>query len=149
MSIPAATFRDVVRHAPLISIDLVVQDAQGRVLLGLRTNRPARGTWFVPGGRIHKGETLEQAFRRISQAELGVALERGGARFLGVYEHFYPDNAFGEDFGTHYVVLGYALTVDALPALPREQHQEYRWWPVEELLAAKGVHPNTQAYFRP
>ena len=51
-------FRDLVAYGPLISIDLIVTDAHGRALVGLRRNEPARETWFTPGGRIRKGESL-------------------------------------------------------------------------------------------
>jgi len=44
-------FATVVRSTPLISIDLVVENERGEFLLGQRTNRPAQGYWFVPGGR--------------------------------------------------------------------------------------------------
>ena len=64
-------FLEVVDRAPLVSIDLAVRDAKGRVLLGKRTNEPAKGCWFVPGGRIHKNERLDAAFRRICLDELG------------------------------------------------------------------------------
>ncbi|MBW8834431.1 MAG: NUDIX domain-containing protein, partial [Burkholderia sp.] len=90
-------FLDVVRLTPLVAIDLLVRDADGRVLLGHRRNRPARGTWFVPGGRILKDETLDAAFSRIADAELGIAkLARSSARFEGVVEHHYSDNFAGE-----------------------------------------------------
>src|SRR5262245_15102798 len=62
-------FLQVVRDAPLVSIDLIVRNLEGEVLLGLRNNRPAQGWWFVPGGIVRKNERFEQAFRRISQAE--------------------------------------------------------------------------------
>ena len=42
------TFKTVVASTPLVSIDLIVRNRQGQVLLGLRTNRPAQGGWFVP-----------------------------------------------------------------------------------------------------
>ena len=70
--LPRADWLQVVRHAPLVSIDLILRDAQGRVLLGLRENEPARGLWFVPGGVIRKDETLDAAFSRIARNELGV-----------------------------------------------------------------------------
>ncbi len=54
-------FLAVVRDAPLVSIDLVLPDDVGRLLMGLRTNEPARGSWFVPGGRILKDEPLDEA----------------------------------------------------------------------------------------
>ncbi len=141
-------FLEVVRNAPLVSIDLVVRDPRGRVLLGLRNNRPARGWWFVPGGVIRKDERLEQAFRRISQVELGSVQELAAARFLGPFEHLYEDNFAGEPgFGTHYVVLAFELGLPGdAGALPDQQHREYRWVTVDELGLDATIHPNTRAY---
>ncbi|HCG2922859.1 MAG: GDP-mannose mannosyl hydrolase [Tolumonas sp.] len=148
MFLDKETFRTVVRSAPLVSIDLVVINSQGQVLLGQRTNRPAQGFWFVPGGRILKNEAMAAAFLRLSKAELGFASELGDAEFLGVYEHFYTDNFSGTDFSTHYVVLGYRLVHDLdLNSLPDAQHHSYRWFDVAELLASVQVHDNTKAYF--
>ena len=148
MFLDKVTFRTVVRSAPLVSIDLVVINSQGQVLLGQRTNRPAQGFWFVPGGRILKNEAMAAAFLRLSKAELGFASELGDAEFLGVYEHFYTDNFSGTDFSTHYVVLGYRLVHDLdLNSLPDAQHHFYRWFDVAELLASVQVHDNTKAYF--
>ena len=148
MFLDKETFRTVVRSAPLVSIDLVVINSQGQVLLGQRTNRPAQGFWFVPGGRILKNEAMAAAFLRLSKAELGFASELGDAEFLGVYEHFYTDNFSGTDFSTHYVVLGYRLVHDRdLNSLPDAQHHSYRWFDIAELLASVQVHDNTKAYF--
>lgn len=148
MFLDKETFRTVVRSAPLVSIDLVVINSQGQVLLGQRTNRPAQGFWFVPGGRILKNEVMAAAFLRLSKAELGFASELGDAEFLGVYEHFYTDNFSGTDFSTHYVVLGYRLVHDLdLNSLPDAQHHSYRWFDVAELLDSVQVHDNTKAYF--
>lgn len=97
-------FHAVVAHAPLISIDLVIENAAGCILLGLRRNPPARGSWFVPGGRIRKGESLDRAFPRIALDEVGLEISRASAQFLGVYEHFYEDSAVAVNVGTHYLV---------------------------------------------
>ncbi len=43
-------FAAVVRTTPLISLDFIVENGQGEILLGQRLNRPAQGYWFVPGG---------------------------------------------------------------------------------------------------
>jgi len=144
-------FLDVVRLTPLVSIDLIVRDAEGRVLIGHRRNRPARGTWFVPGGRILKDETLDAAFARIAEAELGIAsLARSSARFEGVYEHHYGDNFADEpDVSTHYIVLAYSLAFSSTVPIGRlEQHSDYLWLTPSELLARADVHENTKAYFR-
>ena len=118
------------------------------MLLGLRNNRPAQGYWFVPGGRIQKDERLEDAFRRLVAVELGAEAEFDQTWFLGPYQHFYSDNFSGEHFSTHYVVLGYELNLNIdLNDLPAEQHQDYRWFTVDELLASEQVHQHTKDYF--
>jgi colanic acid biosynthesis protein WcaH len=142
-------FDSVVRLTPLVAIDLIVRSSEGRVLVGRRTNEPAKGRFFVPGGRVTKNETLAAAFRRISLAELGVEKRIEEGRFVGVYEHFYTTNNHEvAGFGTHYVVLAYELTssVEDL-LLPDDQHGEFAWLTEAELLRRPEVHQNTKVYF--
>jgi len=141
-------FATVVRSTPLISLDLIVENAEGEFLLGKRNNRPAQGYWFVPGGRVQKDETLADAFLRLTEAELGLRLPMADAQFYGVWQHFYDDNFSGQDFSTHYVVLGFRLKVDAgTLQLPTAQHNDYRWLTPQALLAEDSVHDNSRAYF--
>ncbi len=146
-------FTTVLRSTPLVSIDLIVINEHQQVLLGKRLNRPAQGYWFVPGGRIFKSETQEQAFARISLAELGAALEFADSQLVGTYDHIYDDNVFGEDFTTHYVALGRKLQVESSTLnlnkeLPKdEQHSDYCWLSVAELLQHPMVHKHTKNYF--
>jgi len=144
-------FEHIIRLTPLVSIDLVVRSPDGWVLVGHRRNEPAKGSFFTTGGRITKNETLAAAFRRISVAELGVAKRIEEARFLGVYEHFYPTNNPGRPgFGTHYVVLAYELTAPPHDwRLPNDQHGEFAWLTVAELLQSPQVHQYVKAYFLP
>lgn len=148
--IPPQDFSQVVRNTPLVSIDLILRDPTGAVLVGLRTNEPAKGFWFVPGGRIGKNETLDDAFARILKVETGLTQPRSTARFLGVFEHFYDTNRFEQDgYGTHYVVLGYEIELSARPAIHLDdQHSAIKWLAPSEILAAPDVHENTKAYFR-
>src|SRR4051812_34704120 len=103
-------FLAVVERAPLVSIDLIVRNSEGQVLLGFRKNQPGKNSWFVPGGRIRKYESIDAAFRRISEEELMHVQSIEDARFLGIFQHLYPTN-FAEEagFGTHYIVLAYEL----------------------------------------
>lgn len=146
------TLLHVVRHAPLVSIDLVVV-CDRHVLVGRRVNEPARGSWFVPGGRVHKGETREPAFRRIAEAELGPGEWRiEAARLLGVFDHVYDANFCDEPgVSTHYVVSAHEVVVPSrLTQLPSDQHADYRWVDVDAALAGRAgidVHPNSLAYF--
>lgn len=146
-------FKTVVNKTPLISIDLVVRNAAGKVLLGQRLNRPAQGFWFVPGGRILKDESLAAAFKRLTLNELGVVIDIQDARYLGLYEHFYPDSIFTNDsseplISTHYVVNGFEVVLPETDHdLPFEQHGAYQWFSEEELIASDKVHLHSKWYF--
>ena len=147
MSLDQDQFLNVVAATPLVSIDLVLHSERGRVLLGKRLNRPAQGFWFVPGGRIRKNERLQDALRRISQAELGILIER--AELIGAFDHVYEDNFYGAPgINTHYVALAHRyLLSEQTPLQGDDQHAAMRWWSVPELLASPEVHENTKRYF--
>jgi len=142
------TFTTVIASTPLISIDLIVRNSQGKVLLGKRVNRPAYGSWFVPGGRIYKDETIEDAFKRITQDELGISMQKDDAQFLGIYEHFYNDNVFNDNFSTHYIVMAHEICVDEKQIDCNDQHSSYRWFDEDELLCDQNVYKYTKDYFR-
>ncbi len=42
-------WKTIVANVPLVSVDLAVR-YNGGVVLGKRTNQPAKGEWFVPRG---------------------------------------------------------------------------------------------------
>ena len=142
-------FLKIIDATPLVSIDLVLEDPQGKILLGKRTNRPAKDYWFVPGGRIQKNEKLADAIKRISLAELGTELTLSDGQLLGAFDHIYDDNFSGIDgINTHYVVLAYKIKLnDDFEIVPDEQHSEMKWWSKEGLLSNSEVHQNTKAYF--
>lgn len=141
------SFFNVVKNTPLVSIDLVVRSPDDRILMGMRVNQPAAGYWFVPGGVIFKNETLEVAFQRISEAELGHNLSIEQGKLLGAFTHLYDTNFAGKPgVGTHYVVLAYELQLSfELETLPAAQHSNYRWIGREE--NAANLHQNSMVYF--
>ncbi|VTM57388.1 GDP-mannose mannosyl hydrolase [Klebsiella pneumoniae] len=100
-------FINIIKLTPLISIDFIVKNKRNEILLGKRVNSPARGYYFVPGGRILKDETINDAFLRLSLTELGISIPKDLWNFHGVYEHFYEDNKYNKLFSTHYIVLAY------------------------------------------
>lgn len=147
MLLPAEAFKTIVRYTPLISIDLVVYNTVGQVLLGQRLNRPAQGDWFVPGGRILKAEKTADAFRRLVKEELNHDMLLDDAEFMGHYEHHYSDNFSNETFSTHYVVLAHRIVLDLdLSSLPKQQHGLYQWFDVEDALVRDDVHLYTKWY---
>jgi len=135
------TFQQIVENAPLFAIDLVVLNDKHQILVGQRLNAPAKGFWFVLGGRVYKNESLEKAFNRISESELGLKIEREQACLLGLYDHFYEDSFFSSDISTHYINATHVLSLssDKL-TLPQEQHSHYQWIEVDSLAANTDVH---------
>jgi colanic acid biosynthesis protein WcaH len=147
--LPDEIFAEVIEHAPLVAIDLLVEDKEQRILLGWRKNLPAQSSWFVPGGRIRKNETLDQAFARITLAELGQSFDLEQSVFSGVYQHFYPDNFRGDTHAsTHYIALAHRLWAgNSALSLPQSQHTQYRWAHPATIAIDPSVHAYTRAYF--
>ena len=141
---------EIIEATPLVSIDLVIRNPSNKVLLGKRNNRPAMGYWFVPGGRIFKNETINQALKRISEVELGQDLSTKAPSLLGVYDHIYEDNFLNvKGINTHYVVLAFVIALQQeIEVKSDEQHTELKWWEVDKLLQDQTVHQNTKVYFR-
>lgn len=92
--IPPNEWRTIVSNVPLASVDLIIED-NGRILLGRRENKPAKGESFVPGGTVLKNEQLQDAVHGLAREELGVPVTI--RQRLGTYEHFYvlPDDCPG------------------------------------------------------
>lgn len=142
-------FAEIVKNTPLVSIDLIVRNSEGKILVGYRNNEPARHYWFVPGGSIKKNESIDGAFGRISEKELGKKFTRAESMLQGVYEHFHKTNfTDSSDFGTHYIVLAHVLDVGDYTPVSDDQHEEYRWMSPEEILVNDKVHEYTKDYFR-
>jgi len=147
MKLSTTDFKKIVESTPLVSIDLIVRDSEGNVLLGKRTNRPAQGFWFVPGGRVLKDESFEFAFKRLIKEEL--ELDNVASNFKGIYEHFYEDNFSKDNFSTHYIVLAYEINFNGhLASLPLEQHSKYQWFAEKELIVSEQVHRHSKWYFQ-
>ena len=133
-------FKTIVASTPLVSIDLIIRNENSEVLLGKRNNAPAQGFWFVPGGRIFKDESFEDAFLRLTELELGFPTNLNQSHFLGTYQHFYKDNFNDSSFSTQYIVLAYEINLINKHDLPRIQHCEYRWLNEADILNNKEVH---------
>jgi len=133
----------VVRHVPVVSVDLVVETDDG-VVLGKRENEPAKGEWFVPGGRVQKHEGLAEAVRRVARTELDTAVTI--ERELGVYEHFWDTADVPDADGKHYVPIGYHVrSTDNTAFRADDQHAAVDVFaPPFEF----DLHPYVEAYLR-
>jgi 8-oxo-dGTP diphosphatase len=68
---------------PLLTVDCVLFDKAGRVLLIRRQNPPFEGQYALPGGFVDIGETVDDACRREMLEETCVKV--GRLELVGVY----------------------------------------------------------------
>jgi colanic acid biosynthesis protein WcaH len=148
--LPIPEFERAVGALPLVSVDWVLINPSGQILLGHRRNAPARLWWFTPGGRVRKNEPLANCLQRVVVSELGLdAINVHGARLMGVWDHFYEDSAVSAEISTHYVNLPHLVQLShslVLNALPTDQHIAWRWQDVQAAAVADDVHPYVRVY---
>lgn len=70
-------------NTPHLTVDCVIRDHRGRILLIRRKNEPFKGAYALPGGFVDIGETVEAACRREVFEETG--LEVSELHLIGVY----------------------------------------------------------------
>lgn len=72
---------------PVCATAVILQRANGEILLVKRAKDPAKGTWDLPGGFADFGESFEDAARREIQEELGITLSHFA--YLGSFPNVY------------------------------------------------------------
>lgn len=121
--IEPAEWRTIVANVPIVSVDLLVRSQDGLVF-GKRQNKPVQGWWFLPGGRVQKGETRRGAVHRIATAELGISVKI--VESLGAYEHFYDSSDVDGVDTKQYLANGYVVDIVGGELRPDNQHEAIR-----------------------
>ncbi|SRR5216684_2330744 len=109
---------------PRIGSALLVQDASNRILLGQRNKDPQRGSWVIPGGKIHAFESIAEAAVRELQEETGLRVEVGSQ--FRAYEIVNPPNEH------RIVIYSWARVVEGVPKAS-DDLSEVRFFSTEEL----------------
>ncbi|MXR50433.1 NUDIX domain-containing protein [Halovenus sp. WSH3] len=139
--IPDEEWATIVRNVPIVSVDLLIRSEEG-IVLGKRTNEPAKGEWFIPGGRVHKGETRTEAVDRIAADELGVEVEI--VESLGAFEHIYETAEIGGVGTKHYLANGYVVDPLTDQFQADGQHADFQVFTA----APQSLHQNVRAYIQ-
>jgi len=85
-------YRKFLDYMPIACVDIVVI-CGGKFLMGKRANAPAKDSWWFPGGRVLKGETLEEAAVRKIKEELRIKTKTGDYKFLTTDQTIFKDSA--------------------------------------------------------
>jgi colanic acid biosynthesis protein WcaH len=113
--IPSELYDQIVKLLPIVSVDAVIV-IDGSLLLLKRNNQPAKGLWWFPGGRIHKGELIENTLRREVKEEIG--LEIASYKLINVYSRVFPER--------HDITIAYLCTCKDGEITIDDEHSEYK-----------------------
>lgn len=111
-------------NLPRIGSALLVRDEANRILLGKRNKDPQRGSWVIPGGKIHAFESIAEAAARELREETGLIVEVG--EHFNVYEIVNPPNE-------HRIVIYSWGKVVSGEARPSDDISELKFFELDEL----------------
>lgn len=90
--ITQSLYKQILKNIPIACVDVaIVYD--GSALLVKRSTPPAKDQWWVPGGRILKGETLKEAAQRKAFKEVGIECQVGP--IIHTAETIFSDGPYG------------------------------------------------------
>ncbi|MBN1672718.1 MAG: NUDIX domain-containing protein [Kiritimatiellae bacterium] len=90
--IPQELYNQILENVPIPCVDIAIV-AGGAVLLVKREDPPAKGEWWVPGGRVLKGEMMRDTAVRKARDEVGIACNVGP--IIHTAETIFPDGPNG------------------------------------------------------
>ncbi len=126
-------YRQAMENMPIICVDVFLLNTKtNRYLVVFRNNRPAKDVFFIPGGRLCKGETFFEAARRKCQQELGI--NATPQVVLGVNNLIFPDSEWGTAGHTPSVLVFATCEMEEEDSLKLDkmQHTIYRWCSIFE-----------------
>jgi len=91
--LPKEIYGTMVRDTVVCCVDCLIvrtnENGKKECLLVERSSEPVKGVWWLPGGRLLKGETFFAAARRKAQQETGLT-DVTPIQVLGVWNTFFP-----------------------------------------------------------
>lgn len=73
--LPEEIFLFISRTTPLVNVDLLIKDNQGRTLLAWRDDQYCGQGWHLPGGIVRFKEKLETRVKKVAATEIGTSVK--------------------------------------------------------------------------
>ena len=110
---------------PIATVGALIHDGQGKVLM-IRTHKWS-DLWGIPGGKIERGESCEDALIREIREE--TALEISGIQFVMVQESIFSPTFIRPE---HFILLNYLAEASSYDVTLNDEAEEFRWVTIEE-----------------
>lgn len=114
---------------------------ENKVLLVKRGHPPAEGQWAIPGGRVHLGETLQQAAEREILEETGVTIAAGKPVYT--FDVVQRDARGRVQF--HYVIVDLRAEYISGRVQAGDDASDARWVAAEQF-AEMDINPRTRTF---
>ena len=75
LGLPEELFLFISRITPMVNVDLLIKNKNGRVLLSWRDDPFAGTGWHLPGGIVRFKEKLENRVMKVAESEIGTPVE--------------------------------------------------------------------------
>jgi len=115
--IPLALYELITDSIPIASVEAIISKDKSLLFLR-RKNSPAKGQWWFPGGRIRKGETLEEALYREVKEETGLKVIK--SKLVNVYSRMFNER--------HDITIAYLCNCKGDKIILNNEHSEYRYF---------------------
>lgn len=100
--LPEEVFYYISRTTPLVNVDLLVKDENGRTLLAWRDDQYSGKGWHIPGGIVRWRETLETRLQKVAESEIGTAISFEASP-ISVNQFIHP----AREIRSHFISLLY------------------------------------------
>jgi len=140
--LPEELFLFISRLTPMVNVDLLIKDENGRTLLSWRDDSFAGAGWHLPGGIVRFKEKLKERVLKVAETEIGTVVEfdpvpvtinqvickhdtRG--HFISIlYKCFLSNKFIPMNTGLTNTDKGYLMWHDSCPENMVEVHEMYR-----------------------
>ncbi len=99
----------------------------GKILFHHPSAASSSKYYYLPGGHLEKGETIEQCLRREFKEEMNAFIDT--MKFLQIFENFYTDNK-GDHHEINLLYKVSLLDKDPLSLKIQENHIQLTWLPI-------------------
>lgn len=125
--IPKKKYREIADFVPICWLDVVIKKGDS-FLLVKRKELPAKGKWWLVGGRVYWGESLLQTVKRKLREEVNIK-SFGKVEFLGIKEMFFKKGLLGKPIcGIANVFLVQVNEKDVKNIKVDETSSDFKWF---------------------